>query len=117
MSEDRIGPEDVSDEQLLEQVLQVFSRVPGPGDPPLESLPPSRRLIENAPLTEEERNTVLLADCRFYGIKPAPPDDPIYQQGWTLRFVPRSKQSVWPRSPESKAGEELNDVREDTKQL
>jgi hypothetical protein len=91
---DENDPKDKSEEQVLEEILLVFSRKREPGDVPLESLSPSRRLIPGAPLTEEERNVMIWADCRFYGIKAAPPDDPIYRTGYSISFTPRSRQDA-----------------------
>jgi len=81
MSDAKRNPDDLIREQLLEQIFEVFGRKQEENEPPLESLPPSRRLIPHAPLNEQESNAILEADLRFYGIKPVPPDDPIYQQG------------------------------------
>jgi hypothetical protein len=62
-------------------------------------------------LTKEEWNVMFGADCRFYGIKPAPKDDPIYKRGWTISFVPRSKQNPQPAQHESRPGPESDDPK------
>jgi len=113
MSDAKRNPDDISREQLLEQILEVFGKKQEPGDPPLESLPPSRRLIPHSPLNEREEDVIMWADCRWYGIKPAPPDHPVYKQGWMISLVPNSKQDAWPGSPESQAVEEPDDRKED----
>jgi hypothetical protein len=106
MSDDEHDSKVKSKEQVLEGIYQVFGRKQEPGEPPLESLSPSMRLVPDAPLTREEWNVMFGADCRFYGIKAAPPDDPIYKRGWTISFVPRSKQKSWPSPQESEPGRE-----------
>lgn len=111
MSDAKNDPKDKIEEQLLEQIFQVFGKKQEPGEPALESLPPSRRLIPDAPLNKEEIDAIIEADIRWYGIKEAPPDDPIYLQGWTISFVPRSKQNTGSAPQESQPGEKPDDPK------
>ena len=106
MTNDKHDSKEDDLDRRLRLILEVFGRKQEPGEPPLESLPPSQRLVPNVPLNEQEWNLIILADCRFYGIKPAPPDDPIYQQGWSISFAPRSKQNTQPAPHESQPGTE-----------
>ena len=100
MTNDKQDSKEDDPDQQLRFILEVFGRKQKPGEPPLESLPPSQRLVPNAPLNERESNVIVLADCRFYGIKPAPPDNPIYQSGYSLSFVKPLQRGI--QKPEKK---------------
>ena len=65
----------------------------------------------------ERKPETLEEQCKRLGIKEAPPDDPIYQQGWTISFVPRSKQNPRPAPQESQPAEKSDDPKGGTKPL
>ena len=109
MTNDKHDSKEDDLDQQLSLILRIFGRKQESGEPPLETLSPSQRLIPNAPLNQQEWNVVILCDCRFYRIKPAPPDDPIYQQGWSISFAPRSKQKSCPSPQEPQPGTESDD--------
>jgi hypothetical protein len=81
MEDEKMGPKDIENERHLQLILEVFGRKQEPGDPPLESLPPSQRLVPDAPLTSEERAAVFVADCRFYGFQIVLLDGKSYHSG------------------------------------
>jgi hypothetical protein len=54
-------PKDESQEQLLDDIFRKFGRKQEPGEPPLESLPPSQRFVPNSPLNEQESNAIFRA--------------------------------------------------------
>jgi len=65
MTNDKHDSKEDDLDQQLSLILEVFGRKQESGEPPLESLPPSRRLVPNAPLNDQESNVIVLADCRF----------------------------------------------------
>ena len=97
---------DLVDEDLLQEVYRKYGKKQNPGDPPLESLAPSKRLVPHSPLTPAEVNAVCWAECRFFKLKLAPPDDPIYQTGWTISFVPHPRRHIPPQTSDSSSSDE-----------
>jgi hypothetical protein len=94
-------------EREIKFILDVFGRKQQRGEPPLESLPPSRRLIPNAPLNEQERNVVALADFRYHGSKLAPKDDRINQTGHSDGSLEPSQPGLPQPQPRKKTLTEL----------
>jgi hypothetical protein len=95
---------DKNDEQFLRQIIEVFGRRQEPGEPPLESLPPSQRLVPNAPLNEVEWDVIFRADCRFYAIRKAALNDPTYHSHHYLCFVPQPGSLFAPSKKLGKSG-------------
>ncbi len=113
MTDDKTDSKLKSEEIFLRQIFEIFGRHPKPGEPSLESLPPSKRLIENSPLTDEERCAISKADCRFHGIKPAQSDQASYHSGHYLCFVPQpGPDHVSPRGPHKIQLPNANDGRQ-----
>ena len=111
MSNDKLAPKDEKEEQLLEEIYRKFSLKQEQGNPPLESQPPSQRLVPHSPLNEQESNVIFWADCRWYGLREVPPDHPIYKQGWTISFVPRSKKNPQSAPQEPKPVKNQDDTK------
>jgi hypothetical protein len=85
MTNDKHDSKDSDLERQLHFILAVFGRKQEPGEPPLESLPPSQRLVPNAPLTEAERRVLFWAETRFHEAKSAPKDDSVPQSVQAVR--------------------------------
>lgn len=79
---DRTDRTDLGEE--FEFIFAVFGRRQELGETPLETLPPSDRLLPDAPLTRPEINAVVLADMRWYGIKIVTPEHPIFRRVFSV---------------------------------
>jgi hypothetical protein len=75
------NPIDAALNPQLRHILEVFGRKPETGKTPLESLPPSQRLVANAVLNAREWMVIHWGDMRFHEKKSVPKNDPIKQTG------------------------------------
>jgi hypothetical protein len=78
----------------LRHILEVFGRKPETGKTPLESLPPSQRLVANAPLNKQEWMIVHWGDMRFREKMFAEKKGPINQTGHSDGILEPSPQGL-----------------------